>query len=529
MVTQKITTRLSNAALPPIRMVSGDVGREIQLEIYATEESTTPINLETYLASITIIKPDNTFVIQDFVNDTVELPQQAGAVTGHGYYQIKIFTSGERQIYTGQGAFIVDDDILNESIIESVALVNGYVFPDDFLTDVDLDDYAKKTWVTAYVTGLLLDLSLYDLKDVSIGDDLATGDVLRWDGEKWTNAEGTPAVTKTATGNPIEFSDGADAPLVKCGTAITGYQRGSGTPSPDNIRPIVAYTEGEIVVSDGDGNVTTYTATYPSAIYRGSEDVVNGEVESEWKKVVFDGSEDENWQSQYVEATGTNFYINLSDSKQQGLSDGLISNMYPANNVQATQQDTIFISSGKNLNVTSGRTLNIYTVEAWKTYLSTHNLEIAYKLATPTTSSVTPTNLPIKSLFGYNHIESSTGEMVVDYITQQFEPLLPCHHYSTVEQVVGKWVDGTTNVYERTINLGSFNISSDGNYTVESSTDINLIIDYDGYIIENNIVYALPDPSVRIKLDEDKNLIFSGTASWYVSSGYLTIRYTKTV
>lgn len=157
MVTQKIKTRLSNAELPPVRMVSGDVGREIQLEIYASEESTTPIDLETYLASITIIKPDNTFVIADFDSDKVELPEQAGAVTGHGYYQIKIYTSGDHQIYTGQGAFIVDDDILSEETIESIAEVNGYKFPDDFLTEADLREYVTKYELEDALAGIIDD------------------------------------------------------------------------------------------------------------------------------------------------------------------------------------------------------------------------------------------------------------------------------------------------------------------------------------------------------------------------------------
>lgn len=157
MVTQKIVTRLSNDALPPVRMVSGDVGREIQLEIYASEESITPIDLETYLASITIIKPDSTFVIADFDADKVELPEQAGAVTGHGYYQIKIYTTGDHQIYTGQGPFIVDDDILSEETIESVAEVNGYKFPDDFLTNADLREYVTKYELEDALAGIIDD------------------------------------------------------------------------------------------------------------------------------------------------------------------------------------------------------------------------------------------------------------------------------------------------------------------------------------------------------------------------------------
>lgn len=157
MVTQKIITRLSNDVLPPVRMVCGDIGREIRLEIYASDESTVPIDLETYYASITIIKPDNTFVIQDFDADKVELPQQAGAVTGHGYYQIKIYTAGDHQIYTGQGPFIVDDVILSDELIESIAEVNGYNFPDDFLTEYDLREYVTKHELEDAIAGIIDD------------------------------------------------------------------------------------------------------------------------------------------------------------------------------------------------------------------------------------------------------------------------------------------------------------------------------------------------------------------------------------
>lgn len=57
-----------------------------------------------------------------------------------------------------------------------------------------------------------------------------------------------PPVIKRVTGNPIEFTDGADAPLVKCVTEIQGYQEGSGTPSSENIRPIHARSGNAISI-----------------------------------------------------------------------------------------------------------------------------------------------------------------------------------------------------------------------------------------------------------------------------------------
>ena len=100
-------------------------------------------------------------------------------------------------------------------------------------------------------------------------------------------------------------------------------------------------------------------------------------------------------------------------------------------------------------------------------------------------------------------------------------------NYSTTEHKVGTWVDGR-DIYEKTINLGSFSVGSWSDHTIESSTSIDLLIYYDGYMVESNIMYALPDPSVRIKVDSSQNLIFTGTSSWSISNGYITIRYTKT-
>ena len=474
MVTQKLTIRLDQKELPEIRMVSGDVGREIQIEVYAREDSDTPIDLETYSAEITIIKPDNTFIMDNFDGDEYELPEQAGAVSGFGYYQIKIFTSGSRQIYTGQGPFLVDDMILSDDVIESSSIAFGDRFPEDFATKTWVDNEIEAAGIGTYVAGNPAgEETMPPLVRLQINDDIyplihkveeqedaditnpSEGDVLTYDADdqKWKNEPlviPDPTVTKTATGNPIEFTDGADAPLVKCVTQITGYQEGTGTPSPDNVRPIVAYTEGEIEVRDGDGNTTTHTTTYPSAIYRGSEDVVNGSVTAEF----------------LLADMGDFTYVPISDSGGRFYTDtlkGTIKNVNYTSEVTSAkcscyESTTGYNTSQKTIDGSLGldglgriyfynSTMDGKTDAQIKTALT--GQQLAYELVTPQASSVTPTNLPIKSLSGYNHIESSTGDMEVEYITQQYEPLQHLHYYSTAEQVVGKWVDGS-NVKEKT-------------------------------------------------------------------------------
>ena len=135
---------------------------------------------------------------------------------------------------------------------------------------------------------------------------------------------------------------------------------------------------------------TTHTTTYPSAIYRGSEDCVKGEVTSVWGMI-----------ASYAGETLPGEWISDRDEYAPGTTP-------------------------------------------------TTGAQVAYALATPTTTPVTPTNLPIKSLSGYNHIESSTGEMEVEYITEGYQPILDLipagsggDLYSTTPAQVGEWIDGS--------------------------------------------------------------------------------------
>lgn len=512
-----------------------DVGREIKFILYKDELLSDPIDLTDYTVVITVIKPDNNFVIENFVGDTVTITDQMEVVTGTGYYCVHV-TKGTETIYTGQGEFIIDDVLISDDELESISEVNGLKFPDDFITVEDhvavIDDTVtttEKTWSSSKISD--------EIENVSV------------------------VVSKTAEGNPIEISDGASAPLVECVTQITGSQDlhgydkpwvggsgknkipillsevksnntygtwsgntysyadvtlvvdanddgyvtkvtvngtsssafsfylkrtpisfdtatilngcpngggdstydlrvsggykdiGSGVTIPantsfsdtwivirsgisfsnlafypmiristesdatfapySNICPITAYTEGEIevrgknlldesTVVDGDdiSNVqiesgttatdyepytsTTHTTTYPSAIYRGSEDVVNGEVVTEWGMI-----------ASYAGESLPGEWISDRDEYAPGTTP-------------------------------------------------TTGAQVAYELATPTTTSVTPTNLPIKSLNGYNHIESSTGEMEVEYITEDCQPLVDSIVMESERKITKLWDAGFT-------------------------------------------------------------------------------------
>ena len=201
--------------------------------------------------------------------------------------------------------------------------------------------------------------------------------------------------------------------------------RASGTTADftpySNICPITAYTEGEIEVSDGDGNTTTHTTTYPSAIYRGSEDVVNGTVGAngdgeEW--IVADLG-DLTWYDS-TDASGQYFYATITGIKRSASGESLpfaICENYAPTKSNSVSDGQFAISS--NLDRIFVRDTRYSTTSDFTTAVT--GVKLAYELATPTTSSVTPTNLPIKSLSGYNHIESSTGELEIEYIAENYQ------------------------------------------------------------------------------------------------------------
>ena len=163
----------------------------------------------------------------------------------------------------------------------------------------------------------------------------------------------------------------------------------------------------------------THTTTYPSAIYRGSEDCVKGEVTTSLK-VVDMGDIPWVYNEQY-----NYFSANLYDLKKY--ANNVTPDMYcecyavinsrygsamggVGNGVICPRADQSYIQVKETA----------YT-DATQFKNSVTGMILAYELATPTTSSVTPTNLPIKSLSGYNHIESSTGDMTIDYITDAYQ------------------------------------------------------------------------------------------------------------
>lgn len=160
MIAQEVSINFWDSTGPDIIIHQGEKGREIEF----IPDIALPNGAA---AQIVIVKPDKTFTISNCTIDNyehiiAEIPEQAGAVIGLAHYIIKI-TDTDTLVYSASGGIWVDDALLTDAMIESVAEVNGYVFPDDFLTTADLADYVTDDELTAALTPYALKSEIIDV------------------------------------------------------------------------------------------------------------------------------------------------------------------------------------------------------------------------------------------------------------------------------------------------------------------------------------------------------------------------------
>jgi hypothetical protein len=160
------------------------------------------------------------------------------------------------------------------------------------------------------------------------------------------------------------------------------------------------------------------TATFSNSIYQGNADFVGGSVMSDYifgdfANVDWTPSTPENHIFRGVLTSVVNASIELSTLTS-------LCNKYGA----MAWADISASDNGKySYAVPANRIVIIdhrfSTVSDFVSSLS--DIQMVFKLVAPTTETITPTNLPIKSLSGYNHIESSTGDLDITYITEGYQ------------------------------------------------------------------------------------------------------------
>lgn len=493
MLTQTITVNLTQSKLSAIIMRSEEKGREIRFEVI--DEAGEAVDLTEYAVKFIMLKPDENVVMTDAVGGVVTQSEQMTAVKGVGYYCIRLIDD-DTVVYSGQGKVLIDDHVVDDETLQSISEVDGIIFPDDFLT-ID--------------------------SPVAMIDDNTTSAESTWSSDKISDelAGLSVEVSKTVTGNPVEFSDGAESPISSGILSLQGYQDGSGIATAENVRTVHYYSGNTVRVEDVDESGIDYATTYPVNMYAGYVNLFSKAYTCNKLVLVLNTADMDNTDA----APGWN---NCGISDIVGEGHYIIQNIAICNICNKYNIDTMLGNDRITLENT-GKTQTQLIAMAL-------DVQIVVELSAPQFGNITASPYPIKTLKGYNKITADAGSLTVQYITEDYSPITkvipdPVEndgeiHYTETEKPIGTWIDGST-VYEKTIKLGSFHVSAWGSYIIEASTDIDTLVGCYGCIIENGKKYAIPEYGVRITVDTSNNLVFTGTANWNIDSGNLTIRYTK--
>lgn len=282
---------------------------------------------------------------------------------------------------------------------------------------------------------------------------------------------------------------------------------------------------------------TTVIIPFGDTYYVGVLDVVNGKLTVTHRYDEFDGSSDETWDL-YGEDTNVITFRAILGSQIKSYNNsgnGVYNYAIYGNNYQSgkivcrgsivNNSNNFFILYAKDLN------LGITDLTSWKTYLSNNHFQAVNELATPIEIALTPTQ--IATLSGLNNIYADCGDIQeLEYFNENADEVAELnramsddfHIYSTAEQIVGKWIDGS-DIYEKTWDFGSDISISYNSWTNTSILNDNFAVIVSA-ICRTNTGSYVGDAMVNIsgatyvQLQTPRNNNNIGVR-------YLTLRYTK--
>lgn len=222
--------------------------------------------------------------------------------------------------------------------------------------------------------------------------------------------------TETEEGdNSVSFDTDLTNDLVSLEVGIEATQTGSGTPSPDNVRPIVGVTNKSITV-----NGNNVTIALGQTVYGGVLDVINGILKITHSKITCTGASSEVWNDY---PAGNGFFISgINSHKSESYGDGLC-NILPTS-YRLTDMGAVFGINSRYIFLMQVKTpWNISTVSDLRTFLSNNNLELLFTLETPITVTLTPSQIAtikgINTIITDGNISVTYEESVKHYLDKQ--------------------------------------------------------------------------------------------------------------
>lgn len=204
----------------------------------------------------------------------------------------------------------------------------------------------------------------------------------------------------TKEGNPISIDNAVAGRVYDLVVSMTPKQAGTGTPSPTNVRTVSGFSSITITLNGVDTEVSL-----SNTAYGGTLDLITGASDLTWDLVEFDGSDDEEWL--YISGTGFdqfNIPVGTAIDMLNIISNEFI--LIDAN--ERTTKMGMVAYSDKTCRISFPSAQSVaQTAADFKTWLSSHPLQIAYLRATHGTVSFTPSAVTLAT--GSNTISSDTG------------------------------------------------------------------------------------------------------------------------
>lgn len=220
------------------------------------------------------------------------------------------------------------------------------------------------------------------------------------------------------SGAIVTFFTSVAKPLKNLIIDLQPIQTGSGTPSPDNVRPISGRTGANAYVSPTQdaADATTYPVTWQTeagTVYGGSVDVVTGVLTVDRKLVTLTGAD--NW----AVAGTSKFYCPLQSTEysRSTSEDEQISNIYLFGAIQSggstavTQDKHFYLQRIYPLEYCRVWVYDTaYTLDTFKAMLNATPLQVTYPIV-PVTYQLTPQE--VTTLVGTNNVWSDSGDVTV--------------------------------------------------------------------------------------------------------------------
>ena len=216
-------------------------------------------------------------------------------------------------------------------------------------------------------------------------------------------------INLTATGNPVSIITSKAQNAISTILSFSPKQSGSGTPSPQNIRPIEGWTEYDLTV-----NENRITESLGGTYYGFTVDLENGTATVTHIAEVYDGTE-ASWD---INITGNGYYIPISNgSGYDGEKPLICSCLYGMNAGSSfgMPQNAIRINGGKtNLLVKVDTEADFPTVDSWKQFLQSNPMTVLFPIAEPITLTLTPQTVTL--LKGNNTLWTDGDSITITYI-----------------------------------------------------------------------------------------------------------------